>query len=167
MYRNTYRSLHRVEEFLGLPCYDYSQVAYTPNANAPPVRKARTIGGKIQETFSYFLTILFGAYSSSSITGEHTSSTVRSVQSGESSHINGPTKSPTPSSHGEKLFKQTPKSFQTWLISVYAGHNRNLINVLSKNYGWTTVSNDNTTSKIPATTYRQPFLDIARAWNLK
>jgi hypothetical protein len=181
MFRNTYRTLRRVESFLGLPCYDYSQVAYTPDPDSPPVRKATTVQGKVYEYLCGFLSILYGAYSpNSALSQERSSPNIHQVHPGHSitgSNRNG-LKSVLPSSTGEKLYSQTSKAFQSWLDSVYAGHNRKLMDLLSRHYGWkyTTSKNpiaDNSTtinsrtSSVSKVVARQPFVDLIDAhWNI-
>jgi hypothetical protein len=48
MYRNTFRTLRKIESFLSLPCYDYSQVAIIIDADHPPQRKPLGVFDKMK-----------------------------------------------------------------------------------------------------------------------
>lgn len=102
--RNTYRSLRKVEAFLGLPCFDYSQAAYLSDRDHPPTRRPRTIHERVHH-YHKSIANLFGLLGSS-----------------DDDHI----------SHGDKLFKDSPKKFQSWITDTFRSHNQALLQLLDK-----------------------------------
>lgn len=175
MFRNTYRTLRRVESFLGIPCYDYSKVAYTPDPDSPPIRKAQTVTGKMREYMRALLNIFVGSYAEGmSADEERRSSSIHHLHdSGSVANSHGQ-KSVLPSSTGEKLFKKSPKTLQTWLLQTYAPHNRRLVEIMRNIHGWQ--SSNNSTQSRPlgkglvvsnSGSSKQPVLDFVDAhWNL-
>jgi hypothetical protein len=179
MFRNTYRTLRRVESFLGIPCYDYSKVAYTPDPDSPPIRKAQTVTGKLREYMRSLLNVFVGSYTEGMTADEERRSSSIHHLPGSTSSTNsqhGP-KSVLPSSTGEKLFKKSPKTLQTWLLQTYAPHNRRLVEIMRDVHGWQTSNSSGSPQQyrssgtgLTATkgaSLKQPVLDFVDAhWNL-
>lgn len=191
MFRNTYRTLRRVESFLGVPCYDYSQAAYSPDMDSPPIRRPSTVLGKLQLYLRTLAQVFVG--------GGQTGSSLHN--SGDQQYIHasqperhGDTSSPPTSSkvnvHGnrkrkaqvsstELLLRKTSKSFQSWLNTVYAPHNRDLQALLDSNFGPDVVPNTMLASNRTGThrdsivdtkdrSLKQPEIDLVGArWNFE
>lgn len=178
MFRNTYRTLRRVESFLGIPCYDYSKVAYTPDPDSPPIRKAQTVTGKLREYMRSLLNIFVGSYAEGMTADEERrSSTIHHLSGSSSTNGQHGQKSVLPSSTGEKLFKKSPKALQSWLLQVYAPHNRRLAEIMRDIHGWQPSntsgslqqyrSSGSGLTSTKGTSLRQPVLDFVDAhWNL-
>jgi hypothetical protein len=110
MYQNTFRTLRRVESFLSLPCYDYSQVAIIVDADHPPQRKPAGVVSKLQR-YRREVRKVFGL--------EHAAQ-----------HHYG----------GNEMYARADPQFREWLNAIFRPNNRRLRELLAAHYGNTSLA---------------------------